>query len=267
MAITTMDGVVAALGATTAKRWALIKGSITTVSGGYFALWTVPGQPGAAAAPASGVNGEVPTDATAGALPFTNPTNPVLSYLSGFVASCTTAGTLYVYDRLWQNSGLSSTLTSAQAIAAPVALTRPDALGDGVEVWMDCITALGAGANSPTFQYTDQSGNTAQAGSVIGYSPAPIQYRCFPTQLAAGDTGVRAVTQWTNSGSMTSGSFSVVLRRKIATITFPTGGVCGATDAILSGMPRIYDDAALEFIYLAGSTAAVFLGSLSMMQG
>lgn len=268
MAITTMDGIVAALGgASSWKRWSIVKGSIATATGGYHALWTAPGSPGAAASPASGVNGEIPTDLTAGAFPFTNPVAPALSYLSGLSASGSSAGTLYLYDRLWQNSGLSVTSVVAQNIASPVALNRPDAFGAGVEVWMDIIGATGAGANIPVFQYTDQDGNTAQAGAVIGYAASAGQYRTFPTQLASGDTGVRAVTQWTNSVSMTSGTFSIVLRRKLAVITIPSSGTAALTDAILSGMPRIYDDAALELVWHAGSSSMTTTGSLSLMQG
>ena len=268
MAISTMDSLVAALGGTSSwKRWNITKGSITTVAGAYFALWTAPGCPGAAAAPAPGTAGEVPVDSTAGAFPFTNPGGGGYSYLSQFAASASNPGTLYLYDRLWQNSGLSATSTSAQTITSPTALTRPDANGADVELWMDIIGAMGAGANNPTFEYTDQDGNTAQSGSIIGYSASAVIYRCFPSQLASGDTGIRAVTKWTNTVSMTSGTFSVVLRRKIAAIPLPLTGIGGAVDAILSGMPRIYDDAALELIYHAQTTSAVINGTLSIAQG
>lgn len=267
MAITTMDQLVEALGGSTAEHWNITKGSITTVAGAYFALWRVGGCPGAAAAPAAGTAGEVLTDATAGAFPFTNPGGGDYTYLSGLAASATNTGTLYLYDRLWQNSGLSATSTTAQTISSPVALDRPDANGADVELWMDVQSAMGAGANNPTFEYTDQDGNTAQSGSIIGYSASAIVNRCFPSQLAAGDTGVRAVTKWTNTVSMSSGSFSVVLRRKIAMIPCSAQGLTGAIDAISSGMPRIYDNACLEFIYHSTSTSLVLTGELSIMQG
>lgn len=268
MAIQNMDQLIAALGdSTTVKRWNITKGSITTVAGAYFALWTVPGCPGAAAAPASGVNGELLTDATAGAFPFTNPTGGKFSYLSFLGASANNVGTLYLYDRLWQNSGLSVTSTTPQAIA-PSALNRPDANGADVEAWLEIIAATGAGATTPTIEYTDQDGNITQAGTCIGYSASSAIYRCYPFQLAAGDTGIRAITSYdTGSTSMSSGSISLVLRRKIAQVMCSAAGVAGIIDAISSGMPRIYDDACLELIWHCATTTLVLTGEISIMQG
>jgi hypothetical protein len=267
MAISTLDGLIAALGGSSSvKRWALTKGSITTAAGAYHALFTAPGIPGAAANPSSGVAGDIPTDATAGALPFTNPSSPALSYLTMLAASANAGGTLYLYDRLWHNSGLSATSTSSQTVNS-TALTRPNANGDDAELWLDILAATGSGANAPTVSYTDAAGNTGNTGTCIGYSASSIIYRTYPFQLASGDTGVRSVQSYTNSVSMSSGTIALVIRRKLATIQIPAAGYGMVLDGFEAGLPQIPDDACLELLYHAGSTSVILNGLAAIAQG
>lgn len=267
MAISTMDDLVTALGgASSWKRWNLTKGSIVTGAGAYAALFTAPGSPGAAASPSSGVAGDIPTDATAGALPFTNPTSPAISYLAMLAASANAGGTLYLYDRLWHNSGLSVTSTSAQTVNS-VALDRPDANGADVELWLDVIGATGAGANVPTVSYTDQDGNTGNTGTCIGYSASAIQYRSFPFQLAAGDTGIRSIQTYTNSVSMSSGTVSLVMRRKIAMLPIAAASVGNVQDFFDLGGPQVHDNACLELVMHCGATSLILTGLAAIAQG
>jgi len=251
MAITTIDGLVDALANAQTKR-AYQKHNVTTQGGGFYvSLWMHAGMPGAAATPTPGVGGEVPTDATAGAIPFTNPTGGDFSYLFyGLYVGA--IGLLLIYDRLWQNSGLSVTDTNPQTVNSS-ALTRPDANGDDVEAWMHIYTNMGAGANAPTITYTNQAGTGSRTGAVAGYAASALAHRNFPITLQSGDTGVRSIQSWTNSATFTSGTIGAVLRRLIMLI--PNVWRPGPLDLLACGLPRIPDDACLEVVWWSQSSS------------
>ena len=260
-----MDTLVEAMGASTRQQKSFQKVTGTTVAGAYFATWLMAGKPGIAAAPSSGVAGDVPTDATAGAFPFTNPSGGDSTYLSNLAASATQSGTLFLYDRLWHNSGLSPTTTTAQTVAS-VALTRPDANGADVEAWFEAYTAMGAGTGGTmTISYTDQDGNTGQTGTLTGMTASSVVGRTYQYSLAAGDSGVRAIASETHTATMNSGTYGLVMRRKIATLCLPVAGVATTLDPFDLGLPRIYDDAAIEVIYQAQTTTAATLNGFLLL--
>src|SRR5260221_10226038 len=218
LAITTQDALVAAMAAAAGagNRPPFIK----TALGGTFAvgqmvsLWTAAGNPGAGAAQGTAA-GAVPTNATAGAIPFTNPGSGN-SYLSRLFASSTVPGTLILYDRLVHTSTLSGTVTTAQTVAS-VALTRPDALGTNTELFMKVYTALGATSPTITATYTNQAG-TAAPSTTASSKPttAPAGF-ILPLPLAAGGTGVRAVGRCTVAASTrTTWDFRITIGRRLA---------------------------------------------------
>ena len=256
-----MDGLIAAL---PGQHEHFTKSAVTPkAAGSWHSLWTTAGQPGAGAAQGS-VNGAVPTSATAGAFVFTNPVS-ANSYLGKFSAASSTTGTLILYDRLWHNSGLSATVTTSQAITQP-ALTRPDALSGDVELWAEIYTATTAAATA-TATYTDQDGNTGNSAtaSIIA---ASVVGQMFPFNLAAGDTGVRAVTAVQLSGSMTAGNWGLTLLRRVAEIPIGLAGVGNTYDTIALGMPRIYDSACLAMMLMAtGTTFGPVTGGIDIIQG
>lgn len=265
MAIATLDDLIAALGSGPQVRG--FYKTLTPIQSAWVSLFGVTGFPGAAVNPSSGVAGDVPTDATAGAFPFTNPTAPDLTYLARLALTGTQSGVLAVYDRLWQNSGLSATLLTAQTVNS-VALTRPDANGADAEAWMQIYATMGAGANAPTMSYTDQDGNAGNTGTVQGYSASAVANRTFPIALASGDTGVRSIQSWTNSVSMTSGTFGIVIRRRLATLVLTVSNIGVMLDPLSGGLPIIPDDACLELLWLCTSASAVNLqGNLQLAQG
>jgi hypothetical protein len=265
MAITTIDGLTAAL---PAFGWPVLKTPFTTqAASAWNALWTVTGIPGAGVNTSAGVNGEIPTDATAGAYPFTNPTSPALSYLSRFYAYASSLGQLFLYDRLWHNSGLSVTTTGNQSVTSTT-LTRPDSTGFDVEAWLEVYTALGAGSTAKTIDYTDQDGNTSNTGTLQGFVTTAAAGRAFPFSLASGDTGVRQITGFDNVATSTSGTFGLVLRRFVSMVSISVNASGAAIGPIDLGLPRVYDDACLDFLWLCSAAGNHTVGgNIAIAQG
>lgn len=252
MAVSTLDGLVAAL--TAGESLAFSKSAFTSEGAGTFhSLWAVPGYPGAGAA-AGSVNGVIPTDATAGAFPFTNAAGALNNYLGYISAASATACTLILYDRLWHNSALVGNVTTTQTFTQP-ALTRYTT-GVGVELWGEIYSAIGATGATLTCTYTDQDGNTGNAATYVHPANAEAVGQMFPFVLASGDSGVRLVADadWSVSTG-TAGNFGLTLMKRLLTIPLQTANVASVYDAFSSGLREIQDDACLAFMVQCSTTA------------
>lgn len=268
MAISSLDGVIA--GAQAPQPF--IKTGIATAAVGAmrgYSLWYAAGNPGAASANAAGTGGAAVSGATAGAITRTNPGSGN-SYLSRLAINASTAGTLWLIDRLWHNSGLSVTSTSAQGIT-PATLPARD--GNGATNGANVMAAVewsgtgGSGTPTVTLTYTDQDGNTGATGTLTGVTTPPVgTFEIFT--LAAGDTGVRAPTSFIQTATRTSGTMHLVLFRVLAQIEVTSANIGNAIDALTSGMPRIYDDSVLQLVWFPSATTATnFLGQYIEAQG
>jgi hypothetical protein len=257
--ITTLDGLIAALSA--GQKRALNKASQTSEGAGtWHSLWKAAGNPAAGSNPGS-LAGAIPTDATTGAIPFTNAT---FNYLLRLAASGTVAGTLIIYDRLWHNSTMSGTVTTDTTLGATPDLTRPDALGANTELWGEIYSAIGASAATLNVKYTDQDGNTGQNATYAHPANAESVGQMFPLVLAAGDTGVRKATSYNWSVTTgTAGDFGLTILRRIAEIQLSPANAANLADWAALGLPQIYDDACLAMmVQCTATTTGLLLGSL-----
>ncbi len=269
MAITTLDGVVAGMQAPIP----FIKTGITMSAVGAlrgYTPWYVAGNPGAATANAAGVNGAAVTgNAVGGQLSRTNPASGN-AYLARLALQANVTGTLWLIDRLWNNSGLVVTSTTAQAIT-PAALPARDGAGgtNGANVMaaVEWSATGGAGVPTVTLTYTDQDGTINQTGTLTGVASPPVgTFEIFT--LAAGDTGVRAPTSFIQSATRTSGTMHLVLFRVLAQLEISAANVGNAIDALTAGMPRIYDNSVPQLVWFpSATTATTFIGQYIETQG
>lgn len=268
MAITTQDGVIAGMQAPVP----IIKTGIATAAVGAmrgYTLWYAAGNPGAATANAAGVNGAAVVGPVAGGLSHTNPVSGN-AHLARLAINASTAGTLWLIDRLWNNSGLSTTLTTAQAIT-PATLPSRDGAGgtNGVNVMaaVEWSATGGAGVPTVTLTYTDQDGNAGNTGTLTGVATPPVgTFEIFT--LAAGDTGVRAPTSFIQSATRTSGTQHLVLFRVLAQVEVTAANIGNAIDALTAGMPRVYNDSVLQLVWFPSATTATnFVGQYVETQG
>lgn len=259
-----------------------VKTAIVNVQaiGAWAAGWLNTGVPAAGVAPSSGVAGNTLTSATVGAIPFVNPASG-LTYVVQFAIyhQVLAGGVIYLYDRLWHNSGLSATLTTSQTVNSvtlpsrcPVASDPTgktfDALGTSVEAWWEVYVAMGAGTVAPTISYTDEAGNAGATATAQGWVTAAAVGRCFPFDLAAGDRGVRSIQSYQQTATQTSGTFGLVLRRRIAAFPIPQLGSAPALDWSALGAPVVPNDACLEVLYCPSSSGALLtVGYLTLAQG
>jgi hypothetical protein len=241
------------------------------VVGGFHSSLYLAGYPGAGSAPAAGVNGAQIDRTRSGVIPFPAPAASKSPYLNVVdFAAAAGVGSAWLWDRMWENSGLSVTSTGAQAIA-PVALPPRDANGSangvGVIAALEIVTAMGAATATATLTYTDSDGNAGATGTCTIPSGAVAGTLLFFT-LAAGDYGVKAPTSFQLSGSMVSGSFSVVLGRRVGrSLRCPSANIGDSFGPADGGGP-LFDSSALQWVYLLSATAVgAQVGSVQIVQG
>lgn len=250
MPILNMDDVVDVL-ANHSQRKKFWKPSFTTTAGHFFSLYGAGNEPEAAAVPVTG-GGDIPTADTTGSLHFTVGEQ---SYLMQVAVTAGQPGKLVIYDRLWQNSGLSGTVAVDTAIPTMTPLTRPDINGANTELWAEIYTQIGSTAAVLTVKYTNSAGTPNKSATFSKASSNNIVKRMFPLQLASGDTGVQAVTSYSWSISTgTAGNFGLVILRRIAEIPLSVSNGGYLLDFAGLGMPQIPDDAALAMMVLCSTT-------------
>lgn len=259
MAITTLDGVIA--GFVPPVPFFKLGGTMASVSARRaYTPWYASGNPGPSTGTTVGVDGEAVTPSLSsveGRIHRTNPTGSNLAYVGRLTANASVAGTLWLIDRLWQNSGLSVTSTAAQPIT-PAALPPRDADGttNGRDVFaaIEWRTAGGAGTPTVTLTYTDQNGNTGVTATVSAVTTPPVgTFELFYPQ-EGGNTGVRAPTSFIQSATRTSGAMHLVLFRVLAQVEVPSANIGNAIDALTGGMPRVYNDSVLQLVWFPTTT-------------
>jgi hypothetical protein len=225
----------------------------------WHSLWKAGLVPAAGANPPlfSSGSGYSPTDATTGSFLHTNSATQKRLAKMSLIGS--TVGTLILYDRLWACSGFATNITTAQNITSPGTIPSRDAngaaLGAGVELWGEVYAAPGATGATWTASYTDQDGNAGNNATYTHPANAESVGQMFMFNLAAGDTGVRAVASLTCSvSSGTAGDIGLTLLRRVAEIPIPLVNVAQVLDFAALGFPRIYDDACLALMVQCSAT-------------
>ena len=256
MAITTIDSLVAGM----QPPLSAMKVGASTTIGRLYSPFYVAGNPGAAVAPTPGIAGAALTTYL-GQLPFLNPVAGE-ARLAGFSANANVAGELWLCDRLWHNSGMSSTSTSSQSVnsaAFPARDMDGATSGEGVYVGVEVSTVMGSGAPTFTLGYTNSLG-TAGRSIVTPAQPATMAVGSFiQLPLMAGDTGVRSVQTFKLSTSMTSGTYHLVAFRVLAKAQVTSAYLGMSKDAIGLGMPLAHNDTVPFLLWLPATTTAPVL--------
>jgi hypothetical protein len=169
------------------------------------------------------------------------------------------------------DEGVTDPQTMDAGVASPAALTR---YTDGVGVQMMAVVVAGhVGSPVTTFAvtYTNQAGVAGRVtpsvkinpgmfvnGTILTSAPATIGCLGPFIPLQWGDTGVRSIQSVTIDSGGDVGLFTLVLVKPIANIAIRDINAACEIDYLIDrpSMPRIYDDAYLNFIVgCAGSVS------------
>lgn len=255
-------------------RWDFYKaGGTAPAAGIWYSLARLGGVPGAvtdgaAGSGTPGAGGTALTNAS-GTIFTANVASDVRAAIH-IEANSATALNLMIYDRLVHVSGVANNSTGTKNVGS-AALPRYTS-GNGVQVWLEYTTAGTTTASIVSMDsYTDNDGNTGQAGGTItAPATAMVLNSMFgPLPLAAGDLGVRSVETINVATASTNGVTQVVLMRPIATLYVPANTMA-EKDLVLqyASIPVLPDGSSLCLMYRATATTAVNLyGSITMAWG
>ena len=251
MAITTLDGIIAALEQTVIFNKTASKTSVAAVPSTIFDL---AGMPGAGSlAVGNTANGIVPTDATSGAPTINAFSGANIGYISRVDFSNTVASRLCVYDRLFSAGTYSFNAATTLASQPSYSGRLPNTDYKGLELWIEAATAF-TGNQTIAVTYTNQDGTPGRTTGAIATGIAPIAGRMLRLNLQAGDTGIQKIESVTSTIS-TVGTFNVHVMRKLwcGRVKFANDG--DIHEFTKTGMPQVYADSSLYYVVQADSTA------------
>lgn len=211
MAITTQDGLVAAMAA--GQLVLFNRGSMTATAAGWMDPIAQPGNPGAGVlAGTNTANGLVPDDATAGFPPINAFTGANTGYMSAIDYGCTVACRLRLVDLLFKAGAYAFNANVTLASQPSYATRVPGGDYKGTELWIEAATAF-TGNLSINVGYQNQD-DVAKTTGVIATGVAPIAGRMIQLPLAAGDSGIRRINSVVATVA-TVGTFNVLVVRPL----------------------------------------------------
>lgn len=257
----------------------------TQVIGGCTSSWFVGSQPSAGGVSSAAPGGRATDKSTAGAFAYTNATSPdLMALLSGFIIN-TVGGSILLYDRLFDVIKTASSTTTEAVTGVPTRYVGSTAgspdypSGNFMFPEVTSAGALGATAHNWTVcKYTNQAGTTGQsAPSIAGVSGSiansvDLALGNWFIPLAAGDTGVKALTQMQNSASVT-GALNFVVGHPLGFLACEVALRVFPFDFIVPGgvfnPQRVFDNACLSFLSImpAATTAPVITGQINLCSG
>lgn len=235
-------------------------------------------QPVAGVAAAAAPGGTAFVDSDTGGMQFANPAAGTLRLVGADVSASVINNTLLLYDRIF---GVAKTMNSTATEAVTGVPTRYQGTTAGVEGYAGGnflfvevgLTALAATAHNWTVcTYTDQGGATGNTlPSLTGNASAIIHRLDHPVQswfapLAAGDTGIKALTQMQCSALVATGLVNFVIGHPLGFMSFPVINSVLPFDWLTNRnqAPCIFPDAYLAFLEISkpATTATTYTGVL-----
>lgn len=245
-------------------------------------LWTRAGLPAAGAAGAAAPGGTATTSSTTGNWLYKNPANANTGHFVSAWPSASVVNTLLLIDQLLRvaktmNSTAAETVSGTFSRYQNQVAGSDDYVGGNFMFPSNPTTVLAATGHNWTAQYTDQDGNTAQATAtstgvsacVVGGIDLAVGNPSWFMPLAAGDVGVKALTQMTCSALVATGTIDFVVAHPIAWMPCPIANVVCQVDGINTALSltRIYDNACLSALEInkTATTATNYNGQLKVV--
>lgn len=252
MAITTQDGLVAAMAASQQCIYNR-NGARTTVSGGWFTSFDLAGNPGAGTlAGTSTANGVVPTDATAGFPPINAFSGANSGYLTGIHFGSSVACRIRLLDMLFKAGAYAFNANQALSSQPSYSGRCPGGSFVGLELWAECTAAF---TGNPTFTitYTNQAGTTGRTATLAA-GLAPTVGRMLQIPLQAGDTGIQKIDNVACSVA-TVGQFNILVLRPIWSGRVGSNSAGGSHGPDMTDLWPVFSDSALFSMIATDSTA------------
>jgi len=258
-------------------------------------LWMRGGFPGAGAAGSGAPGGKAWSSADTGPIPgYRNGvTTDSNHFASGWVTASVINNSLLLYDRLFSvaktmNSTTTEAVTGVPTRYQSATTTDVEYAGGNFITVSNPTTVLAATAHNITaastavWTYTNQAGTTSKnlnhngtaiqtlagvSACVVGGVDLAVGNWFIP--LAAGDVGIKALTQMQLSAAVATGTLDAVIGHPIAVFPCPAANLACPVDGVNTAfnLTTILDDAALAFLELPkpATTATNYSGQVTVV--
>ena len=174
-------------------------------------------------------------------------------YLSNFVYSGVTAGSMQMYDCLWKGGAFSASTSYPSITSASFASRVPSGTDfTGLELWYQVVTA-GNTASVLTITYKDENAVSKTISYSTTSGAAQVPNGCIQIPIITkGISGISAV-----QSSSTTGTYNILIMRKIAGSRSTVSGgdpIDCTLDILSTGLARIYQTSALCFLQTCGAS-------------
>jgi hypothetical protein len=235
-------------------------------AGSFVSSWIATGFPGAggAAAAYNSGSGYACTQATPGAQYY--PSSATQAWLARLSVGCNQPGTLILMDRLWCCGGMGFA-SGTYAVTTPGSLpARITDSGVGVEAWIDTFGTNGAASGTLVLNYLDTTG-ASKSGTVGAVVSAPQAGQLQPIPLDPSSLGISGVVSAVTNNTWTSGTFGILLAKRILEIPIPFIGAGVNLDWASIGIPQIDNaNACLMWAFLNGTANAnTIVGTMDLI--
>lgn len=257
-------------------------------------LWSSAGNPGAGAAGAAAPGGTAWNSASTGAIKYLNgATTDSNHYLNWALSASVINNSLLLYDRLF-SVALNPNSTDTQAVTGvptryqSVTSTDVGYIGGNFIFESNPTTVLAATAHSVTaastavWTYTNQANTTGKnlnhngtaiqtlagvSACVVGGVNLAVGNWFIP--LAAGDHGIKALTQMQHSAAVATGTLNAVIGHPIAINACPVANLACLDDGLYTAinLTSILDGACLSFLEMPkpATTATNYSGIIRVV--
>lgn len=269
----------------TNKRQELVysKTDVSGVATASNTLWPTAGTPTAGAAASAAPAGRACNVATTGSMAglVNAPSGDSLWIVAAQSYSGQPNNTLLVYDRLFDvaktmNSTATQAVTGVPTRYQSTTVTDPDFIG-GNFLFTEIQTVLPATAHNWTVcTYNNQANAGATVPSFAGITSGAAQRLDMPVNtwfapLAAGDYGIKTLTQMQCSAAVATGAINFVIGHPLVWIPHAIQSQIMAYDYTYThiSLARVLDDACLSFLTpLKGTASATtYTGQLTLVAG
>jgi len=235
---------------------------------GTLGAWA-PGTPGLAGRATDGT-----TTTDAGCIFFPDAGAGKSRYLTQASITATVAGVYSLYDVLWVNSGLVITTTTAQTINSVALPARDDngtINGEGCQIGIYAVGALGNAAvvSNSTISYTNSAGTAGRTATLTATDPnnfpaTPVIGTVVWFELQDGDVGVQSIQSVTLNTTLTSGTASVFIARRLIDLSVPVANISVINNVNNGDGVLLYDNACiLPFAQKTAVTATNLQGTVT----
>ncbi len=233
-------------------------GTQSDAAGYHYGFWKDAGTLGAWAPGTPGLAGRA-TDGTtttdAGCIFFPDAGAGKSRYLTQASLMATVPGVYSLYDVLWVNSDLVITTTTAQTINSVALPARDDngtINGEGCQIGIYAVGALGNAAvvSNSTISYTNSAGTAGRTATLTATEPnnfpaTPVIGTVVWFELQAGDVGVQSIQSVTLNTTLTSGTASVFIARRLIDLPVPVANISIVNNVNNGDGVLLYDNACI----------------------